>query len=83
MTGTIFKALSGFYYVEAEGETVRCKARGRFRREKISPLVGDRVTISDAARVISNRAQTSFAMVRKLPSSVQDLPDSLLPTTLT
>ena len=48
MTDTIFKALSGFYYVEAEGETVRCKARGRFRREKISPLVGDRVTISDA-----------------------------------
>ena len=47
MTGTIFKALSGFYYVETENETIRCKARGRFRREKITPLVGDRVEFSD------------------------------------
>ena len=35
------KALSGFYYVETAGETVECKARGRFRLDKISPLVGD------------------------------------------
>lgn len=48
MTGTIFKALSGFYYVETENETIRCKARGRFRREKIIPLVGDKVVFSDA-----------------------------------
>lgn len=47
MTGTIFKALSGFYYVETENETIRCKARGRFRREKITPLVGDKVEFSD------------------------------------
>jgi ribosome biogenesis GTPase len=45
-TGTIFKALSGFYYVETEGETIECRARGRFRREKITPLVGDRVAIT-------------------------------------
>jgi ribosome biogenesis GTPase len=45
-TGTIFKAISGFYYVETENETIECKARGRFRRDNINPLVGDRVTIS-------------------------------------
>ncbi len=46
MTGVIYKALSGFYYVEAEGKTVECKARGRFRLEGISPLVGDKVEFS-------------------------------------
>lgn len=40
-TGTIFKAISGFYYVETENETIECKARGRFRHENITPLVGD------------------------------------------
>ena len=44
--GTIIKALSGFYYVKSENETIRCKARGRFRMEKTSPLVGDRVTMT-------------------------------------
>ena len=41
--GIIFKAMSGFYYVESEEETVECRARGRFRLEKTTPLVGDRV----------------------------------------
>lgn len=42
----IVKALSGFYYVAAEDGLVECKARGRFRKEEITPLVGDFVTIS-------------------------------------
>lgn len=46
MTGTIFKAISGFYYVEADNETIECKARGRFRHDKVTPLVGDRAEIS-------------------------------------
>jgi len=41
--GIVYKAISGFYYVEANGETAECRARGRFRLEKNSPLVGDRV----------------------------------------
>lgn len=42
--GTIIRALSGFYDVDTGTETVRCRARGKFRKEKIVPLVGDRVT---------------------------------------
>lgn len=42
----IVKALSGFYYVQTENEVVECRARGRFRREQMSPLVGDHVEIS-------------------------------------
>ncbi|MGM9522088.1 MAG: ribosome small subunit-dependent GTPase A [Oscillospiraceae bacterium] len=44
--GIIFKALSGFYYVKNGEETVRCRARGRFRHDKTSPLVGDKVSIT-------------------------------------
>lgn len=39
--GRIEKALSGFYYVNTGGEILRCRARGRFRKEGMSPLVGD------------------------------------------
>lgn len=46
LTGTIIKGIGGFYYVESDGETYECKARGVFRKEKITPLVGDRVSIS-------------------------------------
>ena len=46
MEGIIFKALSGFYYVDCDGECYSCRARGKFRHEKLSPLVGDRVNIT-------------------------------------
>jgi ribosome biogenesis GTPase len=42
-TGTIIRALSGFYDVDTGTEIIRCRARGKFRKEKITPLVGDRV----------------------------------------
>lgn len=46
-TGRIIKALSGFYYVQAEDQrVVECRARGILRKNHITPLVGDRVTFS-------------------------------------
>ena len=48
--GVIIKALSGFYYVQTDEGVLECKARGRFRLDGTSPLVGDRVRCSlDAA----------------------------------
>ncbi len=44
-TGTIVKALSGFYYVNTDCGVIECRARGRFRLDGVSPLVGDRVEI--------------------------------------
>lgn len=48
MTGTIMKALSGFYYVDvgAEQEPITCRGRGKLRHQKITPLVGDHVAIT-------------------------------------
>ncbi len=48
MEGIILRALSGFYDVMTDpaAELVRCRARGKFRHQGISPLVGDRVEIT-------------------------------------
>ncbi len=45
-SGIILKALSGFYYVDCGGETVTCRARGKLRHQHVTPLVGDRVSIT-------------------------------------
>ena len=50
MNDRIIKALSGFYYVQAEDGIVECRARGTFRKEGVSPLVGDFVTISRSGK---------------------------------
>ena len=44
--GIIVKALSGFYYVQTAEGLLTTKARGRFRLDGTSPLVGDRVRCS-------------------------------------
>ena len=41
--GKIIKALSGFYYVLQNDEIIQCRGRGVFRKNKITPLVGDEV----------------------------------------
>lgn len=39
--GRIIKALAGFYYID-DGKTVhQCRARGKFRKQDIKPVVGD------------------------------------------
>jgi len=44
--GIVFKAVSGFYYVDSAVGAVECRARGLFRLNKSTPLVGDRVVFS-------------------------------------
>ena len=46
INGKIIKALSGFYYVKTENGILECKARGKFRLDGTSPLVGDNVVCS-------------------------------------
>ena len=44
--GVIRKALSGFYYVDDGQSVVTCRARGKHRHAKVTPLVGDRVAFT-------------------------------------
>ena len=46
INGKIIKGIGGFYYVDTEKGLYECRARGIFRKNKITPLVGDRVCIS-------------------------------------
>ncbi len=46
LKGIIIKGIGGFYYVEAAGEVYECKARGAFRKKRITPLAGENVTIT-------------------------------------
>ena len=46
LDGVILKGIGGFYYVKTTEGVFECKAKGKFRKEKISPLAGDKVSIT-------------------------------------
>ena len=43
--GIIVKGVGGFYYVKTDEDIIECRARGIFREENLTPLIGDRVLI--------------------------------------
>ena len=45
MNAIIIKAVSGFYYAKEGQNVYECKARGVFRKNEITPLVGDFVAV--------------------------------------
>ncbi|KGG81121.1 GTPase RsgA [Caloranaerobacter azorensis H53214] len=55
LEGIIVKGIGGFYYVKVDDKIYECRARGLFRKKKITPLVGDRVKIR-----ISREDNTGF-----------------------
>lgn len=74
--GRIVKALSGFYYVRTEDAAVtECRARGIFRKEHISPLVGDFVefTVERGKGMIEAVLPRKNAFVRPAVSNLDAL----------
>lgn len=47
MKGQIVKIISNLYTVKCGSKLFECRARGIFRKDKISPIVGDNVVIDD------------------------------------
>ena len=47
--GRIVKALAGFYYIDDGHEVHQCRARGKFRKQDIKPVVGDFVEFQKGA----------------------------------
>ena len=46
--GLILKGIGGFYYVKTDdNEIIECRARGVFRKDGITPLVGDYACVTD------------------------------------
>ena len=58
--GRIIKGIGGFYYVDTDNGLYECRARGIFRKNKITPLVGDFVKIS----VVEEIAERETELVR-------------------
>ena len=71
----IIKALSGFYYVQTEDGVVECRARGRFRRQDQSPLVGDfvRITRQGSKGVLEELLSRKNAFVRPAVANIDQL----------
>lgn len=72
MEGRIVKGIAGFYYVQTKDEILECKARGIFRKNKITPMVGDWVTVvpSKEGNVIEEIHERSSELVRPFVANV-------------
>ena len=66
MTGYITKGIGGFYYVKTSEGIVECKPRGIFRKQKLTPVAGDVVTLEteNGAAVIAAIAPRRNVFVR-------------------
>ncbi len=64
MQGRIIKQISDLYTVKVNNEIYECKARGVFRNNKITPLVGDLVTIDIDKKIIKNIEDRKNSLVR-------------------
>ncbi len=76
LKGIITKGIGGFYYVEVANATYECKARGKFRKNRISPLVGDRVEITvndNAENTIDLICERKNSLVRPTVSNIDNL----------
>lgn len=76
-TGIIMKALSGFYYVDpGDGSLIACRARGKFRHQKITPLVGDRVEftpLEDRTGMVDEILPRKNEFVRPAVANIEQL----------
>lgn len=65
--GIILRSIGGFYYVEAADTVYTCRARGHFRRQGITPVAGDRVSIlpaEDGTGVLEEVLERKNVLVR-------------------
>lgn len=67
LNGVIIKAYNSFYYVQTAENVVSCKLRGRFKKERFSLLVGDRVEyeVTGAGKGIIENILPRRSMLRR------------------
>ena len=70
MQGIITKIISNDYEVESENKKYICKARGRFRKERITPLVGDIVNFDEKKKYIIEIEKRKTELVRPPISNI-------------
>lgn len=65
--GLLLKGIGGFYYIEAADAVYEAKARGVFRKQGITPLAGDHVTLGiyeDGSCIVEEIKERKNTLVR-------------------
>lgn len=70
MKGIIVKNISNDYVVSCDGKEYLCKARGKFRKDKIIPLVGDIVSFDDKTNYILDIDKRRNYLIRPSVSNI-------------
>ena len=76
MNGIIIKGIGGFYYVKAANDCIyECKARGRFRKDGVTPIIGDNVEIEVNGKKgsITQISERKNALVRPAVANIDTL----------
>lgn len=74
--GLIVKGIGGFYYVRADNTTIECKVRGVFRKQGITPMVGDNVLFelnSDNKGIITDIYDRNNFIIRPPVSNIDQV----------
>lgn len=72
----ILKGIGGFYYVQTSEGVYECPARGKFRKEKITPYAGDQVVIEtqpDMKGVVIDIQERKNYLVRPPIANIDNL----------
>ena len=80
MEGQIVKIMSDTHFVSADHEVIPCKCRGKFRKQKKIPLVGDYVVFDKDQKIIEDILPRKNEFVRP---AVSNIDQALLVTSLT
>ena len=70
MRGQIVKIISNLYSVSSNNELYECRARGKFRNEKITPTVGDSVEFDPENKYIINIEKRKNTLIRPMVSNI-------------
>ncbi len=62
--GMIVKGVGGFYYVLIDGRIEECRAKGRFRKDGIVPMVGDKVKVDSERNLIEEILPRKNKLIR-------------------
>jgi ribosome biogenesis GTPase len=71
--GIIIKGIGGFYDVKLDDDVLRCNARGKFRKDGIIPMVGDKVEVNTKDAVIETIMPRKNQFRRPLVSNIDYL----------
>ena len=70
MNGIIVKQISNLYTVKCDDALYGCRARGKFRKDNISPMVGDNVIIDINDNIITDILPRKNELTRPVLSNI-------------